>query len=381
MDNRADIVRYKENFQSEVDAASTYAALSQIESQPQLKEVYSRMGDIEARHADFWGAKLEALGINVKRKPSFRARVMQLLARKLGVGMVLPTLVANEQGASNTYDNQPEAKGTSLSAEEQSHARILSAVSQASSGRGAEGGMLARLEGRHRAVGGNALRASVLGANDGLVSTLSLAMGVAGGSKDAQTVALAAMAGMLAGACAMAMGEWLSVQSARELAQKQIAIEADELSEAPQEEMEELALIYQSKGLPKEDARALAEKLISDKSTALDTLVREELGINPEDLGGSAWEAAGASFVLFLVGALSPALPFIFVGDINTGIMISLFCSAIALFLLGVATHILTGRGLLFSGIRQLLIGLLAAGITYGMGVMIGRLFGITVAG
>lgn len=381
MPNSADIARYKENFQNEVDAASTYHALAQIETQPHLKEVYSRMGDIEARHADFWGAKLEEIGMVLKRKPSFRARVMQLLARKLGVSMVLPTLVATEQSASSTYEDQPEAKGTGLSAEEQSHARILNAVSQATRGRGAEGGMLARLEGRHRAVGGNALRAAVLGANDGLVSTLSLAMGVAGGSNDSQTVALAAMAGMLAGACAMAMGEWLSVQSARELAQRQIAIEADELSEAPQEEMEELALIYQSKGLPKAEARALAEKLISDKSTALDTLVREELGINPEDLGGSAWEAAIASFVLFLIGALAPALPFIFVGDINSGIAISLFCSAIALFLLGVATHILTGRGLLFSGIRQLLIGLVAAGITYGMGVMIGRLFGIPVVG
>ena len=378
---RSDIARYKENFQAEVDAASTYRTLSELEKQPHLQELYARMASIEERHAEFWAQRLEAAGISVTRRPSFRARTMQWIARKFGIGVVLPTLVDTEQSASNTYNDQPEAKGTALASEEKSHARVLSAVSQASRGSGVEGGTLARLEGRHRAVGGNALRAAVLGANDGLVSTLSLVMGVAGGSQNAQTVALAAMAGTLAGASSMAMGEWLSVQSARELAQKQLAIEESELAESPEEEKEELALIYQSKGLPKADARALAEKLIEDKDTALDTLAREELGIDPAELGGSAWEAAISSFVLFFVGAIAPAVPFLFVHDINLGVGVSLFCSAIALIVIGIATHILTGRGLIYSAARQLLIGLAAAAVTYGAGMVIGKVFGINVAG
>ncbi len=382
MASAADIARYKENFQSEIDAASTYRALAEIEKNPQLKQIYARMADIEQRHADFWQIRLGELGITVIAKPSFRARSMQWIARKFGVAIVLPTLVSAEQSASGTYSDQPEAQGTEMASEEQAHARVLKAVSQVTLKKGGmEGGMLARLEGRHRAVGGNALRAAVLGANDGLVSTLSLVMGVAGGSGNAKTVALAAMAGMLAGASSMAMGEWLSVQSARELAQRQLAVEAAELEECSEEEMEELSLIYQAKGLPEEDARSLAHRLIEDKDTALETLAREELGIDPEELGGSAWEAAISSFVLFVIGALAPALPFLFVEDIDNGVALSLVCSAAALVILGIGTHIITGRGLLYSAMRQLLIGLIAAGITYGMGALIGNMFGINVIG
>lgn len=381
MANSADIKRYRENCQGEIDAASTYRALADLEKQPQIREVFERMAGMEQKHAEFWAGKLESAGMRVSRTPSLRARTMVWLARKFGVGFVLPTLTSTEQAASHTYDGQPEASGTGIVSEEQSHARVLQAMSQATRSTGVEGGMVARLEGRHRSVGGNAMRAAVLGANDGLVSTLSLVMGVAGGSRDAQTVALAGVAGMLAGACAMAMGEWLSVQSARELAQKQLSIESDELSSSPEEEMEELALIYQSKGLPKEEAMSLARKLIADKDTALDTLAREELGIDPAELGGNAWEAAIASFVLFFVGAIAPVTPFLFVSSIHTGIIACLIASAVALVLLGFMTHVLTGRGMIYSGVRQLIIGMLAAAITFGMGMLIGHLFGITAVG
>jgi VIT1/CCC1 family predicted Fe2+/Mn2+ transporter len=381
----SDIKRYRENFQGEVDASSTYRALANLEKQAPLKDVYNRLAGIEEKHIDFWEQKLQEAGVRTSRRASARARIMIFLARKLGIGFILPTLVSGEQIASHTYDGQPEVKDGAMPGEEQSHARVLKAIGQATRSTGMEGGALARFEGRHRAVGGNALRAAVLGANDGLVSTLSLVMGVAGGVSasqgGSQTIALAGVAGTLAGACAMAMGEWLSVQSARELAERQIAIEASELAECPREEMEELALIYQSKGLPKDEAHSLAEKLISDKGTALDTLTREELGLDPSELGGSAWEAAIASFCLFFVGALSPVLPFLFIHDIHHAVFASLGCSAVALVLLGFMTHVMTGRGLWFSGLRQLLIGLAAAGITFGMGMLIGRLFGITVAG
>ena len=382
----SDIKRYRDNLQGEVDASSTYRALANMEKQPPLKEVFNRLASMEDKHVDFWEQKLQEAGIQASRKTSFRARMMIVLARRLGSGFILPTLVSGEQVAGHTYDGQPEVKDGAMPGEEQSHARVLKAIGQATRNTGMEGGALARFEGRHRAVGGNALRAAVLGANDGLVSTLSLVMGVAGGvsvssQTGSQTIALAGVAGTLAGACAMAMGEWLSVQSARELAERQIAIEASELAESPLEEMEELALIYQSKGLPPAEAHALAQKLISDKGTALDTLTREELGLDPTELGGSAWEAAIASFCLFFVGALAPVLPFLFIHVIHHAVFASLGCSAVALVLLGFMTHVMTGRGLWFSGLRQLLIGLTAAGITYGMGMLIGRFFGITVAG
>jgi VIT1/CCC1 family predicted Fe2+/Mn2+ transporter len=223
-------------------------------------------------------------------------------------------------------------------------------------------------------VGGNALRAAVLGANDGLVSVLSLVMGVAGAHSSNSAILVAGLAGTLAGACAMAMGEWLSVQSARELAQRQISIERDELAEAPEEEQEELSLIYQAKGLQREEADTLAAKLMEDKENVLDTLTREELGIDPEELGGSAWEAAITSFFLFFVGAISPVAPFLFLSG-TPAIVISLAASGFALFVIGAAITLLTGRGVLYSGLRQLLIGMAAAGVTFG----IGRLIGISV--
>lgn len=238
-------------------------------------------------------------------------------------------------------------------------------------GRGVEGGVLARLEGRHRATSGNALRAAVLGANDGLVSNLSLVMGVAGAALEPATILVTGLAGLIAGAGSMAMGEWLSVQSSRELYQRQLDIEAEELAEIPEEEERELALIYEAKGLPKEQAESLAARLISDEETALDTLAREELGIDPEELGGSAWEAAAASFVLFALGAIIPVLPFFLLAGL-TAIGASLILSALALFVIGAGITLLTGRSVLYSGFRQVGIGLAAAILTYGVGTLIG---------
>src|SRR5256885_6618403 len=137
-------------------------------------------------------------------------------------------------------------------------------------------------------------------------------MGVAGANLSAKSVLITGVTGLLAGACSMALGEWLSVQSARELYQRQMQVEQQEVLEVPEEEAEELTLIYQAKGLPEDEARSLAQRLITDETTALDTLAREELGINPEEMGGSAWAAAGASFCLFALGALIPVVPFFF---------------------------------------------------------------------
>ncbi len=201
-------------------------------------------------------------------------------------------------------------------------------------------------------------------------------MGVAGAALNATAILITGLAGLLAGAGSMAMGEWLSVQSSRELYQRQIDIEAAELAEVPEEEEEELALIYEAKGLSREQAEQLAERLVADQATALDTLAREELGIDPEELGGSAWEAAGASFILFALGAIVPVIPFFAFTGI-TAVGASLLLSAVALFVVGAAITVLTGRSVLYSGTRQVVIGLAAAGLTYGVGTLIG----VSIAG
>jgi VIT1/CCC1 family predicted Fe2+/Mn2+ transporter len=234
---------------------------------------------------------------------------------------------------------------------------------------------VARFEGRHRAAGGNALRAGVLGANDGLVSVFSLVMGVAGAGVGTREILLTGIAGLLAGALSMALGEWLSVQSSRELYQHQIGIEKRELEQMPEEEMAELALIYQAKGIAPDEARKLAERLLSDEATALDTLVREELNVDPAELGGSAWEAAITSFLLFAVGAIIPVFPYLFWSGM-AGIIASAVASAIGLFAIGAAITLMTGRNPLVSGLRQVAFGLAAAAITFG----IGRLIGVSIA-
>jgi len=369
------VTRYRSNLQGEVDSAALYRAMAEAEKDPHLSEVYSRLAAVEEAHAEFWRKQLARIGATaLARRPGWRTRALVFLARRFGPQFVLPTLSTLEQRDSGSYDTQPEAVAGGLPAAERSHNRVVEAMASAMPG-GASGSSLARLEGRHRG-GGNALRAAVLGANDGLVSNLSLVMGVAGAEVGANTLLLTGLAGLVAGACSMAMGEWLSVTSSRELAQQQIDVEADELARMPEEEEEEMVLIYQAKGLDEAAARALAGRLMANKDSALDTLVREELGINPEELGGSAWTAAGASFGLFAAGAIFPVAPFFWLGG-SAALAASLAASGVALALIGAGTSLFTGRGLLFSGARQLGIGYAAAAVTYG----IGRLVGVSLGG
>jgi vacuolar iron transporter family protein len=375
MTERADVARYRANLQGEIDGAALYRALAEAESRPQLAEVYGRLAATEERHARHWEAQLGAGGARIgPRRPSWQTRTLCWLARRFGAQVVLPTVTSLERVDSNHYAAQVEARAAGLPREERSHARLLQAISDP--GSGLEGSSLARLEGRHRSVGGNALRAAVLGANDGLVSNLSLVMGVAGAQLSGRGILITGMAGLLAGAASMALGEWLSVQSSRELYQREIQTEAEELAAVPQEEEEELALIYQAKGLPETQARALAGRLIASREEALDTLAREELGVDPEVLGGSAWEAAITSFVLFALGAVVPLAPFALLAG-TKAVTASLGASAVALFLIGAGITLLTRRGLVYTGMRQVVFGLGAAGLTFG----IGRLIGVSLAG
>jgi VIT1/CCC1 family predicted Fe2+/Mn2+ transporter len=347
--------RYTANLQGEIDSAALYRSLSKVEKNPELAQVYARLAAVEEAHAEFWGKRIAALGQLVPELgPDFRTRALGWLARRFGPAFVLPSVNTLEQIDSGQYDAQPEAVAGRLPQAERSHARIVEAIA-GSAPAALMGGTLARLEGRHR----------------GLVSNLSLVMGVAGAALQPHAVLITGIAGLLAGACSMAMGELLSVSTARESNQRQIDAEATELAEVPEEEKEELTLIYRAKGLPEALAVELADRLISNKQTALDTLVREELGINPEDLGGSAWTAAFTSFGLFALGAIFPIAPFFFLSS-TAAIVASLALSGAALFAIGAATSLFTGRGMLWSGLRQFLFGLAAAGVTFGLGHAIG---------
>jgi VIT1/CCC1 family predicted Fe2+/Mn2+ transporter len=236
---------------------------------------------------------------------------------------------------------------------------------------------LEQLGRRHKGMGGGNLRAAVFGVNDGLVSNASLIMGVAGASGPSASsgvILLAGVAGLLAGAFSMAAGEYLSVRSQREMYEHQIGLEREELEEYPQEEAAELALIFQAKGLDREEARRLAEKIIADPDRALDTLTREELGLNPSELG-SPWGAALFSFVAFSAGAGVPLLPFFFSAGM-TALFAAIGITAAAMFGVGAALSLFTGRHAWLGGLRMLAIGGAAGGATY----LIGRALGVVLA-
>ncbi len=370
-----DVRRYLSNLAAERNTTLLYERLAETEPNADLAAVYRRLAESERQHVAFWEDKLRDAGATVPPfRLSWRTRILRSLAARFGAGFVLPTIAGIEQQAGGEYDGQPDAEAAGLPRHERSHARIFRQLSRNTAG--LEGSAVARFEGRHRGAGGNALRAGVLGANDGLVSVFSLVMGVAGAGVGNRTILLTGFAGLLSGALSMALGEWLSVQSSRELYQHQIDIEREELAEMPEEEKAELALIYQAKGVPADSARQMAERLLSDETTALDTLAREELNIDPAELGGSAWTAAITSFVLFALGAIIPVFPYLFWSG-TTGIVASAVASTIGLFVVGAAITLMTGRNALYSGLRQVAFGLAAAAITFGVGALIG----VNVAG
>ncbi len=371
MNQQVEIKRHLENWQDEIESVYLYNALAKAEPQPALAEVYRRLALTEQSHAQVWEDKLRQAGYPIpKRRIGWRTRSLALFAKWFGPQFVLPTINAMEQVDSHSYDAQPDAHNTQLPIEERSHARLLQAIATPNN-TGMDGNTLAQIEGRHRTAGGNSLRAAVLGASDGLLSNLSLVMGVAGADLSSKSILVTGMAGLLAGACSMALGEWLSVQSSRELYERQIEIERREVAEVPDEEEEELALIYEAKGLPAAQAKTLAAKMMTNQTTALDTLSREELGIDPDELGGSAWAAGITSFFLFAIGAIVPVAPFMILTG-KFAVSASLLLSGVGLFLIGAGITLLTGRSVLYSGMRQVVFGFGAATITFGVGRLIG---------
>jgi VIT1/CCC1 family predicted Fe2+/Mn2+ transporter len=365
-----DIKRYQDNLRDELNGAALYAALAAAESDPLRKDLFMQLAQAESSHAQLWRDKLSAAGFQDERfVPGFRTRLLAKLAQRFGPGFVLPTLAAAEFADRNKYAGQTDAHA--ISAEERGHAAVIQAVAANAGSGGTIGTEIARAEPWHRGASGNNLRAAILGANDGLVSNFCLVMGIAGAGSGNHAVLLAGLAGLAAGACSMALGEWLSVTNARELAQTQIAREAEEIEQTPLAEQHELALIFQAKGMPKEDAQRVALQMMKDKEGALDTLVREELGIDPAELGGNAWTAAATSFALFSAGAIFPVAPFFWMHG-PWAIAASALASGTVLCAVGMLSSLFNGRSPWYSAARQLIFGCLAAAVTYGIGAALG---------
>ncbi len=367
----SDIKRYLANWQGEVDSAIQYQALAKAEKNQKLSKVYMDLARVEEKHRDFWEAQIIKAGGKVPaRKPSWRARFLIGIARIFGPRMALSTIAEGEKADRNLYAPQPETNGTPMVLEEHGHDLLLGEILN-DPNTPSKADSTADLESRHKNVEGNTLRASVMGANDGLCSNLSLVMGVAGATINNHVLLLTGMAGLLAGACSMALGEWLSVTSSRELAEREIKIEEEEFQGNPEGEMEELKLIYESKGMSTRQAAELAQHMLSDKNRAVETLVREELGIDIHDKGGSPAKAAIFSFLLFALGAFIPVFPFLLVGG-KSPVVISIIMGSLGLFGFGALGTLFTGKPVWYAGLRQLILGLLAAGITFSLGRILG---------
>jgi VIT1/CCC1 family predicted Fe2+/Mn2+ transporter len=358
----------KSGIQTEIDAAFLYQKLAEHEEDKAVAEIFRQMNEIEHSHAIAF-AKKENLSVDRLPPPSWRAKTLNSIGKIFGYDYVLGALLDTEKSLAQGIRNSKNKNQLPITGTEDNHVKILKNILDSQTQ--VAGHQMARFEKSHRSVGGNAIRAAVLGGNDGLVSNFSLVMGVAGATSGQGGVLLTGLAGMLAGALSMALGEWISVKSSQELYENQMQLEMDELEANPEGEEKELALIYMAKGIPMAQAQQMAKEIIVDSAKAHEILVREELGINVEELKGSAMEAAISSFVLFAIGAIIPVLPFMFLQGMQA-IILSVVSSAIGLFLIGSAITLFTGRNVWFSGFRQVLFGLLAAAITFGIGKLIG---------
>lgn len=356
------------NLQTEIDACYLYQKLAEQENDPVIKHVFQQMSSIEKGHAEAF-AKKQGINLDNLSNPSWRAVTLNSIGKIFGYNYVLGALMDTEKSISSAIIATKNSKQLEITGSETNHVKILRSILEKEDG--VTGQQLSRFESRHRSVGGNAIRAAVLGGNDGLVSNFSLVMGIAGATAGQAGVLLAGLAGLLAGALSMALGEWISVTSSKELYENQMQLEMEELETNPEGEKEEMTLIYIAKGIPEGQAKLMAEEMMKDKGTAHDFLVKEELGINMEDLNGSAFEAAIYSFILFAIGAIIPVLPFIFTNGIKA-IILSIGFSAMGLFLIGAAITLFTGKNVWYSGFRQVVFGLIAAALTFGIGHLIG---------
>lgn len=396
------------NLRLERDAIVLYDRLAGLEKDARRASAFRTIASNERRHAEIWANRLREAGMEVpaEEQPRLRIRFILTLARVFGTKSVSDLVKALEGDEEELYAAQGDPDVAGIMEDERKHAEIwqrldaglpgvitdgseedfsaagansLHAADQAEAGTARDGGVVALIPGQiaprrdeswHRAGQAGTLRAAIFGVSDGLVSNLALVMGVAGAAVDNHFIVLAGIAGLLAGAFSMAAGEYVSMQSQRELFQRQIDLEREELKIMPEAEEHELAGIYRAKGLSRAEAALVAHRLMQDPETALDTKVREELGLDPSELG-SPWGAALYSCATFAIGAVIPLLPFLLTTGVPA-IVASVGLALTALFIVGAAVSLLTGRSALFSGARQVAIGSVAAAVTYVVGLVIG---------
>ena len=342
--------RFRNNLRIERDNAALYARLAELTTDAQLSRAYRRIAAGEQVNAQFWESHLRKLGEAVPPPDiGLRVRALGWFAQHFGTEFAMPTVVRLEH-----------ADHAATPVDRSGHRDHFASPR----GPGA-------LVHRHRTQSGNTLRAAVLGANDGLVSNVSLVMGMAGAATGDRAVLLAGLAGLVAGACSMALGEWLSMNSSREFYQARITERAERLAVSPEDGLEHIADIYREKGVDPAAADHLAGHIAETPRAALDMLVREDLGVDPAELGGSAWSAAISSFCLFACGALFPVAPYFVLGG-QVALVASMGSTAVGLALIGVGTSLFTGRSMLFSIARQFGITTAAAALTYGVGHVLG---------
>ena len=347
---------------------SLYDRLAAAET-GERRAILEELAAVERKHAAHWEEKLRAAGARVpERSPvTLRTRALGLVARRFSTAAVLPLVERAEKADATMYDNEPDAVD-SMAAEERGHARTLANLVKGQKPSAPE--QIGRRERWHRGDRSGSLRAAVFGVSDGLVSNTALVMGFAGSGAPRSTILLAGVAGLLAGSFSMAAGEYVSMSSQREMYEREIALESAELTENPAEERDELAPLYRAKGLDRVQAEQLADKLMADREVALDTLAREELGLDPTALG-SPWAAAGSSLLAFAVGAFVVVVPYLFGGG-TAAFVAAAGLAVLALIAVGGGIGALNGRSALRSAVRQLVAGGLAALFTYGVGHLIG---------
>jgi vacuolar iron transporter family protein len=367
----ATLRRWRDLLASEREAAALYDRLAE-DAEGERADILRELADVERRHAAHWEQRLRSAGAEVPppSKPGVRTRLLTATARRFSLDAVLPLIERAEKSDAGLYDADPDA-APGMAGDERGHARALAAMRAGRSPHTPDPReVIERRERWHRGDRSGALRAAIFGVSDGLVSNTSLVMGFAGSGASRSTVLLAGVAGLLAGSFSMAAGEYVSMAGQREMFQREIALERAELEEKPEEELEELVLIYRAKGLPTAQAREIATRIMSDHEVALDTLAREELGLDPDALG-SPWSAAFSSLLAFAVGAFVVVLPYLVTG--GTGAFVAAVVLALlALVVVGAGIGLLNGRSPVRGALRQVVVGVLAAGVTYGVGVLIG---------
>jgi len=367
------VKRWRELLESERDAAALYSRLAEAET-GERQEIFRELAETELRHAAHWTGKLRSAGAEVPGpgKPSLRTRMLSAAAGRLSVQTVLPLIERAERADAGMYDDEPDAL-PGMAADERAHARTLARLVGGSADDGLERDpvtWIARRERWHRGDRSGALRAGVFGVSDGLVSNTALVMGFAGSGVSHAATLLAGVAGLLAGSFSMAAGEYISMSSQREMFEREISLEQAELDEKPEEERGELVLIYRAKGLAKPEAERLADKIMADRSVALDTLAREELGLDPGQLG-SPWTAALSSLFSFAMGAFVVVLPYL-IGSGTAALGAAIVLALAAMFGVGATIGALNGRSAVKMGLRQMAVGALAAAVTFGVGHLIG---------